>query len=103
MNTTLTTPIRAGDHVLHRPSGETWVVAAVEGDELAWAGWPDGLARTQDCERTHEAADAEHREFQRLVERGSGSRARMARRHACPACAVADAQDETTEIVGVAS
>lgn len=42
--------MRTGDHVLHKPSGETWVVAFVDGDDLAWCGWPNGLARTSDCE-----------------------------------------------------
>jgi hypothetical protein len=37
--------IRGGDHVFHRPTGETWVVAYVSGDYLAWCGWPSGEAR----------------------------------------------------------
>ncbi len=36
---------RTGDHVLHKPSGETWVVAYVEDDGryLAACGWPFSL------------------------------------------------------------
>jgi hypothetical protein len=51
---------RCGDHVLHRPSGETWVVAWCEGDDLAWCGWPNGMARTSDCEIVKRAPDEEH-------------------------------------------
>ena len=41
--------IDTADHVLHGPSGETWVVAYVEGDRLAWCGWPEGEASLADC------------------------------------------------------
>lgn len=39
-----------GDCVLHRPTGERWVVAYVRGDRLAWLGWPQGEAAVSDCE-----------------------------------------------------
>lgn len=52
--------MRTGDHVLHKPSGETWVVAFVDGDDLAWCGWPNGLARTSDCELVKACDDDEH-------------------------------------------
>jgi hypothetical protein len=51
---------RCGDHVLHTPSGETWEVAWAEGDDLAWAGWPDGTARVHDCRIVKRCTDAEH-------------------------------------------
>lgn len=54
-------PFRCGDCVLHRPSGEEWLVAFCEGDELAWAGWPDGRARASDCDLVKRATDDEHR------------------------------------------
>jgi hypothetical protein len=38
-----------GDVVMHGPSGETWTVAYVRGDHLAWCGWPEGEALTSDC------------------------------------------------------
>lgn len=41
--------IDTGDHVRHAPSGEEWVVAYVQGDRLAWCGWPEGEARLADC------------------------------------------------------
>jgi hypothetical protein len=54
--------IRCGDHVLHRPSGEEWVVAYAdyESGNLAWAGWPDGSARIEDCDRIKTCDDLEH-------------------------------------------
>lgn len=42
-------PIDTGDSVHHAPSGEDWVVAYVQGDRLAWAGWPEGEAKLEDC------------------------------------------------------
>lgn len=55
-------PIRTGDRVLHRPTGERWVVAWADPstDDLHWCGWPPGLARLSDCERVKEASDEEH-------------------------------------------
>lgn len=38
-----------GDIVLHTPTGEEWLVAYVNGDRLAWCGWPEGEAKTGDC------------------------------------------------------
>lgn len=57
-----TTPPRCGDHVLHHPTGETWMVAYADRsrDELAPAGWPNTLARLSDCEVVRCCTDAEH-------------------------------------------
>lgn len=41
--------IDTGDTVKHGPTGETWIVAYVEGERLAWVGWPQGEARLSDC------------------------------------------------------
>lgn len=41
--------IDTGDSVKHGPTGETWLVAYVQGDRLAWCGWPPGEARLSDC------------------------------------------------------
>lgn len=41
--------IDTGDTVYHGPSGEYWVVAYVEGNKLAWLGWPEGEADLADC------------------------------------------------------
>lgn len=51
---------RAGDRVLHKPSGETWVVAYVDGDYLAWCGWPEGEAKVSDCTLVKRCSDDEH-------------------------------------------
>jgi hypothetical protein len=42
--------IDTGDYVKHIPSGESWTVAYVRGDRLAWCGFPLGEARLSDCE-----------------------------------------------------
>ena len=47
--------IDTADSVLHGPTGETWVVAYVEGDRLAWCGWPEGEANLADCTLTKKA------------------------------------------------
>ncbi len=54
---------RCGDTVLHRPSGEEWHVAYAdpETDNIAWAGWPNGLARLSDCELILACSDEYHR------------------------------------------
>ena len=41
--------IDTGDTVFHTPSGETWLVALVEGEYLSWCGWPEGRAKLSDC------------------------------------------------------
>ena len=56
--------IRCGDHVYHRLSHETWLVAYAdyERNDLAWSGWPEGVARLSDCRLIYAATDAEHAE-----------------------------------------
>ena len=49
------TDIDTADSVLHGPTGETWLVAYVEGDRLAWCGWPEGEANLADCTLTKKA------------------------------------------------
>lgn len=41
--------IDTGDAVLHQPTGETWLVARVDGSHLYWMGWPPGCASLADC------------------------------------------------------
>jgi hypothetical protein len=41
--------IDTGDVVHHTPTGESWVVACVNGDRLSWCGWPEGTALLSDC------------------------------------------------------
>lgn len=44
--------IDTGDAVLHRPTGETWLVAyvAAGGEHLVCCGWPESSAKVADCE-----------------------------------------------------
>jgi hypothetical protein len=74
--------VRAGDHVLHGPTGETWLVAWADPatDDLAWLGWPDGIARLSDCTRTKAASDEEHQQTLRSLKKLGGSRAAKALR-----------------------
>ena len=53
---------RCGDQVLHRPTGERWLVAWADPttNDIAWAGWPNGLARLSDCETIWRCTDERH-------------------------------------------
>jgi hypothetical protein len=68
--------IDTADHVLHKPSGESWVVAYVKGDRLAWCGWPQGEALLADCTLTRKAS-AEERD--KLLQEMAASGANDAR------------------------
>lgn len=57
--------MKTGDHVIHKPSGEKWVVAYVRGDDIAWCGWPSGLARASDCEVVKVCTHAESKDLLR--------------------------------------
>lgn len=51
--------IGTADSVRHEPTGETWLVAYVQGDRLAWCGWPEGTALVADCTLTRKANEEE--------------------------------------------
>lgn len=51
---------RCGDMVLHRPSGERWLVAYCDGERLSWFGWPDGWAPLSECDLIAQCTDEEH-------------------------------------------
>lgn len=53
--------MRTGDHVFHRPSGETWVVAWADHATgyMAPCGWPTCQAAIADCEIVRRSTDAE--------------------------------------------
>lgn len=76
----MTEPIRAGDHVKHHPTGETWVVRRVLGEHLEWFGWPPGQAYVWDCERTYACTEEEHEDALagHLPRRRAKGRCRMA-------------------------
>ena len=72
--------IRTGDHVAHGPTGETWVVAHVDGDRLAWCGWPSGEAMLEDCVLIRRSTDDEHLSLlQELAKSSDGKRSSRAR------------------------
>ena len=72
--------MRCGDIVLHRPSGEEWLVAYVDGDDLAWCGWPDGVARTSDCDLVKACSYDEHvARLREIAQSDAGRRTRKAR------------------------
>jgi len=71
--------LRAGDHVRHRPSGESWVVAYQDGEYISWCGWPAGEARAADCEVIKAATDEEHRAMLDRLADLDDKRGRMAR------------------------
>lgn len=54
--------IRAGDHVEHGPTGETWVVGRTTAEHVEPFGWPRSRALLADCRRVRVASDAEHAE-----------------------------------------
>lgn len=51
--------IQTGDVVMHRPTGERWVVACVENGRLSWCGWPEGMVPVGECELKEKASDEE--------------------------------------------
>ena len=57
-----TTIPRCGDTVQHHPTGEEWLVAYADParDELAWCGWPPGVAKLSDCTLVRRCSDEEH-------------------------------------------
>lgn len=73
--------IDTGDHVLHRPTGETWVVACVQGEHLSWCGYPEGRAALSDCDLVRKAGPEERRNLLADMARmdGSDHRGRYAR------------------------
>lgn len=52
-----TQTIDTGDVILHKPTGERWVVAFVKDGRLTWCGWPEGTAALSDCELIEAATD----------------------------------------------
>jgi hypothetical protein len=71
--------IRAGDTVHHEPTGEDWVVAYVDGDYLAWCGWPAGEAKISDCWLKKSCTDEEHVKWLHDIAKADGKRGRRAR------------------------
>ena len=55
----ITTGIKPGDRVFHKPSGETWIVAYIDPTRaiLLWCGWPPGWVKLSDCELIESASE----------------------------------------------
>jgi hypothetical protein len=86
-------PLREGDIVDHGPTGETWVVSAVSGDELIPGGWPETIAKVADCTLVELGTDDDHRDMvSRARVSSSEYRGRWARAHHCPVCDTAEAR-----------
>lgn len=68
---------RAGDHIHHKPTGETWVLAFGDledgGGKVAPCGWPGCLASASDCTLLKAADDNEHMETLRRVANMKGT------------------------------
>jgi hypothetical protein len=60
------------DVVLHKPTNEHWLVAYVKGDRLAWCGWPEGEAKTEDCTLWVKATDEERHDLLQSMARMTG-------------------------------
>lgn len=43
-------PIKTGDTILHKPSGEKWVVAFADAGYVCACGWPESYGKEEDCE-----------------------------------------------------
>lgn len=75
--------MRSGDTVLHRPSGEKWSVAFVDGDKLVPRGWPLSYAKVSDCDLVRSCDDDTHETVLRdmaVMSDQSDPRCRYARR-----------------------
>ena len=71
--------IGTGDVVRHRPSGEEWLVAYVDGDRLAWCGWPPGDAPLLDFELVRKATEKEYWATVHMMENSGGRKGEVAR------------------------
>lgn len=71
--------IDTGDAVLHRPSGETWLVAYVRNGYVCCCGWPESLAKVEDCELTRKATPEKRMELLEKMKTTEGSRGAYAR------------------------
>jgi hypothetical protein len=89
--------MRTGDAVLHKPTGETWTVAAVSplGDEIVCCGWPETIAKIDDCELVQACNDADHCELlARVCEHRDSLRGSWARFNRDAAIAARDAAND---------
>ena len=74
--------IDTADHVRHKPTGENWVVACVQGNRLSWCGWPEGSAELTDCELTYKATQEERNKLLHDLASMGGGRSDHRQRYA---------------------
>ena len=73
--------IGTADHVHHVPSGETWLVAFVEDNELVPCGFPLSYAKLADCKLIYKATPEErHQLLVQMSENNKDQRGRYARK-----------------------
>jgi hypothetical protein len=75
--------------VHHGPSGETWVLAAVDGAHVYPAGWPPSRAEAADCTLVEAADDEAHVRMVAEATPDTGDFSRrwqLANAHDCDAC-----------------
>jgi hypothetical protein len=89
--------IDTADHILHRPSGETWLVAMVEGDRLTACGWPESMVPVAECELLRKATPAERVKLLHDMARSSGRRAIYAQSMLAEPAPAPAAQPRTAE------
>ncbi len=49
--------IDTADTILHKPSGEKWLVAYARSGYVCCCGWPESLAPASDCELLEKASE----------------------------------------------
>lgn len=59
--------IKTGDTVMHKPTGEEWLVAGVDNGQLMWCGWPEGSVPVEDCELVKSTSDEDSIEWLRIL------------------------------------
>jgi hypothetical protein len=75
-----------GDTVLHKPSGEQWLVAYVRDGRLAACGWPDEIVPASDCALISRMPLGKKLSLLRLMATSTGHRAEYARSLLHAAC-----------------
>ena len=73
---------RAGDIVLHGPTGEEWILAVDQfGASVMPCGWPETVAEARDCSLVNAATDEERVKQLEETGRSTGTRAGKAKCH----------------------
>lgn len=86
--------IQTGDTVLHRPTGEEWLVAFEKEGRLYWCGWPEGCADTSDCELVEKGTYDQRQALLKNMAKMSGNDAR--KRYAQQVLAEQRAREDAT-------